>query len=208
MGVASVGGLYRLRVYCQSGEQGAITTNYAVCTAITVQAATDQELAAYWDANVGAGFIPAMAVTAEYRGVSVRNLTRVPKTADVFNNAGAGVGTAGAVGLPTNTAGLIRLKTGLAGRGMISHAYIPFPSEDDNELAGVPDAAYRLVLGTISTDMSGTFTVPTAGGNTQFTPVIWHGDGSTTFITDFDVATKWSHQDRRAAFGRPNTSPI
>lgn len=86
------------------------------------------ELANAIDALVAAPMKAWLGTNARWRGVSVRNLAP-PATPGYAETGSDGPGLAGA-GLPTQTSGLITLKTAVGGPGGRGRIYPPFPGQD------------------------------------------------------------------------------
>lgn len=204
-----IGDVYAVRYYCKDSEQTSVNTVYMLVTNTTLASVTLQELADRMDAVLGTGFIALIAATATYQGVGVK-LANLPNPhAEVFSTISAGVGTAGAVGLPRQTAGLLSFYDGLSGPKHRGRLYLPFPAAADNDLAGTPKAGYVAQLATIATVLQGSTLVNGAAGTASLRHVIFHRATLTHDNVESYVARNvWATMKKRGSEGRANKGPL
>lgn len=202
----ATGDVWGTTIYCHQAEQWSVQRRYwKVATALGAD--TDATLAAAVDAMAGAHLLPLLGNDADYVGVRVRQV--FPTTAipvPVINQTSGAAGTAGAVLLPRQTAGLIKFIPQLSSRGRIGHFYAPFPSASDNELDGSPKATYITRLDALATDFS---TQLVLSGGSFLNPVLWNRKTSLAYtIVIAHSSSGWATQKRRGFFGRPNRNPF
>jgi len=152
-----------------------------------------------------------LSAEAEFRGYLVRRIhpTYGAEYADV---AGAGDGAVAGDALPRQTSGLISKKAAVPGRRKGGRFYIPFPSEGDNDVDGIPTDEYFTRLGLLADNLwqslaTGAFTADPCIAKIRsvagVTTVI-----ETRLISRCKPVQAWATQRRRGSFGRINTSPI
>jgi hypothetical protein len=183
---------------------------WTATTLVGVGDVTFQNVATYFDTNLSAPYISVVYNGARYEGVRVRRHFPVSTDQWAYETSNAGPGTAGAVALPTQTAGLLRFQSAEIGKKGQGRQYVPFPSASDNETIGEPTAAYQAAVSNIGTVLAQPQTI--AGGGTKsyvFKPTLWNEAGSVgTEIITFLVAPSWATQKRRGAYGRTNKVPF
>lgn len=198
------------RCYCHDDEQSSVTSFYFQVLAGFSVTYTDLDAAIAFATLISNAFKGIIANTARFDGVSCQIKTRNPKTIPQLSDAGAGAGTAGAIGLPRQSAGLTSWRTDLAGSRGRGRSFWPFPAAAMNEGDGNPTTTYisaldatavsLIALDELDSDSHGT-------ANVDF--VLWSKKYNTmTPITSAIHPDKWATQKRRGSFGRPNTNPF
>jgi len=176
---------------------GAVFTN-DVCTA--------------FDGIVAALYKALIWNTADYRGIRCRTVWPVlpPMDAWVVEVGNEGTGGAGAVGLPSQTCGLLRKISEVLGKKGEGRQYLPFPSTSDNETSGRPNATYQGHAAALGTALITPFVVTGTGTKSfTFNPCLFNPkDGPGPRITGTLTTTDWATQRRRGAYGRANLAPI
>lgn len=190
-------------------QQTAVSRRFWLCTAIT-GTPTFTLVAAYLD-NLFAPLIkPIIVNSATYLGTRVRRV--FPNTLDTWSAvaAHAGVGTAGAVGLPAQSCGLGEFYSAKIGKPNQGRIYLPFPSASSNTGAGVPSAGYITDALAYVTEFSNTQNAGTGGNVATLVSVLWKASAPTftTQIITVNLATSWATQRRRGGFGRFNRPPF
>lgn len=194
--------------YVLDANQLAINRIAYQVTAVTGTGATWTEIATIQSGVIAPALKALLANTATYRGLGVVSLSN-PVFATNYSNNGTGVGTAGAVPLPKQTAGLVSTYTSLHGRRQRGRVYLPFPAATDNTADGVPTAGYATRVATWVALALAPFNVIGAGGNTGLAPCIWHRTThNSDLITLNIIRSVWATQKRRSDYGRTNHSPI
>lgn len=214
-----VGDVVRLRIWLalNTATQAAVNTVNYVVAAVGATPATDQDVANQMDFLLAPLYRPLVSALATYRGCQAQILKSTPpypaKSAIVFSNTHAGVGTGSADLLPTQTCGVGSFQTNLAGAKNRGRLYIAFPSVGDQTGSGVPTSGYvASALTLIQTLAAGIAVVGT--GTATMVRVILHGKDKSgvvdapTPVQHSTMDVIWGTQRRRGAFGRQNISPI
>lgn len=189
--------------------QTAVTVRHFRVSAEIAGGATYLEIANAIKARYDSLWPPIMPVNVTYRGVGVQRIKPLPRLVEVFSTAPTQAGTRTGDPCPSQTCGVITLRTALAGRKFRGRVYVPFPSEFDNNSIGRPTAAYVALLASIANELIASVTVVGALGTTTLVPVIYH---KSTTLTDDVVSHRvrdiWGTQRRRGDFGQPNPPPV
>lgn len=171
--------------------------------------ATAQEVADDFDGLWSTDYKALTANTASYLGVLAQRIRPLPVGLRGKGVAGAGAGTAGAIGAPTAAAGLIRKQTNQGGRRGAGRIYIGFMAVADIAGDGSPTGSYVTRLGTLAATIIGTFTTVGAGGTTALVGGVWSKKFGAFFpYTQLQELPFVATQRRRSFFGRPNTNPF
>lgn len=196
--------------YANVQQTAVINRHWKVTAMGGVGDITFQDYATFVD-TLAQGPIPdILCNNARYRGIRVRRL--YPPNVDQWQDevGGAAFGTAGAVALPTQTCGLLKLGSLQIGKKNNGRVYTPFPSADMNQLDGIPTTVAMGNLNVVASLFSTPLVVTGTGSSTSTaTPVICNADGSVTVDVKTSIAEQaWATQKRRGAFGRFNRPPI
>lgn len=172
---------------------------------VSVQEAADQMSNSY--APV---IKPCMSSEAEYLGLSLKKIFPLPVELGVISDDGAGFGLSSAVLLPTQVAGIITLRSALAGRENRGRVYVPFPSGDDLDAAtGDPTAGYIANLADLGDFFRDELTFTVGANSAQFRPVIAGPDGQVRApIIEFTARSRFATQRRRGQYGAKNPREI
>lgn len=208
----AVGNILKFGIWTSDVEQAAVNTVYYHVFAVGGTPATDQDAVDAFSAAMAAAMKALLANGATYDGSQLRIQNVIPFPNVVISNSGNGAGSAGAVGLPRQTAGLCSWKTAFGGPGYRGRCYIPFPSASDNQAGGSPTAGYQTRLGDL-VDAITLFSSISVGGRTasvEFGVYHQRGPGSPSFaeVTTAIASGKWATIKKRGSFGRANTSPF
>jgi len=182
----------------------------AVVTATTAPSVSDQNFADQLATFIQGNYAALLSTLATFWGVSVQ---AVPPTAPSppANSAGAPVpGTAAGDMLPSQTSGIITLRTAAIGRRNRGRVYVPFPAEADSSPQGRPTVGYIGRLGNLAAQLTLPLTIAAGGGTAIVEPVIYHRldtPPTSTFITAAVARPLWATQRRRGDYGRPNPPP-
>jgi len=152
----------------------------------------------------------AMSNEAEYSGASIQTLQPEPMSDKVYSTASAGVGGVSSTLLPSRSAGVISLRTGVASRSARGRKYIPFPAEADNNTDAKPSAAYLDALAALADEIVNIQIVGEPGLNdVQLIPVIYSRElDAATALTQALVRKEWGTQRRRSQINRGDAPPI
>jgi hypothetical protein len=205
-----VGDIVQLRIYCKKADQASVNVRHYLTTAKAGSGTTiGLFLSALETAGLPADMKALINEDAAYMGIDGQVIfptLLVP----LQSNVASGFGDTAGDPLPSQTSGIITLRTTLGGRANRGRFYIPFPTETDNDTTGKPTSTYVAAAQTLADTLKASLVNVGAGGNTNsFAPVILHRDTmTTTAITDATAQQKWATQRRRGAFGRPNVTPF
>jgi len=199
-----------VQTVAQDGSQVAVLNRYWFAeNTIGPGSVTFTNVADFFDVFNGTNLPPILANTAGYVETRVRRI--FPANTDQWGviNSNAAVGTAGAVGLPKQTCGLVKFITADLGHHGSGRSYMPFPAVASNETVGQPTAGYVADVGDWALGFTTDPTTITVGAASLILqPVLWDRAASAKrFITGFQVSTDWATQRRRGAFGRTNRVP-
>lgn len=154
-------------------------------------------------------YAPMLANTCVFSSVTVTEIFPLPRSLAVRVAPGPVAGTGGAVPLPEQAAGLFTKLTLFGGRSGRGRAYIPFPSVTANGPAGVPTAAYQLLLNALMGAMTNTINVAIGGNSVALSPCLVKRSVpisllATTPVVDGELRVGWATQRRRSYYGRRN----
>jgi hypothetical protein len=203
---------YEVTYWVTLGAQTAALRRFYRCSALGVSPVpTDLDAADDLSGTFANVIRPLIANDALYVGASVRRVSgAIPFPIYQSSVVGTGVGGAGTVPLPKQVAGVLGLYTPFAGRTMRGRVYVPFPVEADNELQGVPSAAYVTRLASLGTFYT-TPQIVTGPGTSSGTmrAVITRPPYATWgAIISSSPKPRWGTQRRRGDYGAANRAPF
>ncbi len=210
MPILAIGQFLRQTIWTQKGNQAGLMVHHWRVSAVVAPAPTDQEAVADLSTIIAPSIKGLLAAEASYLG-SILSVVFPANLAPVFSTVGAGVGTVAGEPLPTQVAGLITLRSAVAGRMGRGRKYVPFPGEADNVTGDGPTAGYVVRLNTLASNLTTQRTVASLGGGSAvLIPVIFRRalPNLSNDVNAFTSRTKWATQRRRGAFGRPNVAPF
>ncbi len=199
-----------VRTYCKDGEQGSVNTVFYRVNAIT-GTVTDEDCAVAFDSVIAPLIKARIYSGALYPGVTVRVANKLPLPVAALDNTHAGAGTAGAIGLPRQSSGLVDFRTALAGPGGRGRWYMPFPAADDNQAQGIPTNGYVTLMTTFGDALLAVVTIGAVvgGGSADVELVLWSRKfARMTPILATYGSTSWATMKSRGSFGRPNSGPF
>lgn len=203
--------LVKISAWVTHGGQASVNTLWWLVTGAT-PTATDQDVATAFDTTLAPLYKAVLNDNASYRGIVAQILRLTPTRilfADVFAVGNTGVGTAGAISLPTQTSGLVGFYSNLAGRKYRGRWYISFPASADDSGTGYPQASYLSRVSAIAAGILGISMISSGGRTAAGVPsLVNRTTYATTPITTYSTRLNWATQRRRSAFGRANSSPI
>lgn len=203
------GDIVRTTIVVTDFDQTALLNHHWLVTGEALGGATDLDFAGALDSAIAADLKALLYNTARYEGVLAQKIFPLPITARQQAVLGAGVGTAGAIGLPRQTAGLIDWHTALAGPAFRGRTFMCFPAAADSDGAGSPTNGYMTRLTAFATDVLGLGIITGSGGSIAVSLSILHvADMSTTVVDAFQGRQVWATQKRRGTLGKRNVSPI
>jgi len=209
--VAVVGTLLQTSFYCTFAGQAAINVRGWRVSAVGGAGLTFGQINGLFTAIFPALYKPLLANVATYAGLGIRGYKGQPLglAAPAYDNGNAGVGTGGALMMPSGACGLIHLGTNTAGRIGRGRTYVPFPSASAATATENPTAGYVTALAALGTQLVTSQVLVSGGDSLTLVPCIVqkvtlnHID-----ITSFVAKSAWATQRRRSDFGRLNTTPF
>jgi hypothetical protein len=216
MATMVVGGFYKHRVFCYSGDQLGLNTRYFKVASGAGTAQTEAAFVLALDTLIAPLYITCLYNSAQYVGSDIQNISAGPPfPIQTGTSANTAFGTGGAAPMGAQVSGIYSVRTGLTGRGARGRVYVPFPPSNASSIGPPPvqSNAYQAKLLLISAVMVGTLTI-VVGGTTY--SIVWGllsgggYEGTSKFIpTTIGVAgTAWATQKRRGDFGRTNPFPL
>jgi len=194
----AVGDLIQVSIECQGPLDGSLNIRHYRVDSVAGAGPTPAEAALGFFDALRVAYAPLMATTTTFRQVAVQQILPLPRKRIGYANQVPVTGTGGAQLLPKQVCGMVLLETPLSGNANTGKVFVPYPSEDDNDATGVPNAAYDLLLVDLGILMSGQLTVGPATGNATCTPVVFHRESLTaSAITGYSIGSKWHTQRRR-----------
>jgi hypothetical protein len=210
--------------WCSDTEQASVNRHYYRVATTDATSITDLDVATHF-AGLATEYTNLLAGTANYNGCIARIINRVPlPVRQVAPNLTGG--TAGAVGLPRQTSGIISVYTALAKQANRGRLYLPFPATASDQTNGIPTNAYVAALNSLATVIFAVTNITGAlGGNATLVPVLLHPQITklnpapppkrivtrAAAVTDVSVwfsRQVWATQRRRGSYGRANKSPV
>jgi len=178
------------------GQNGLMVMHYKVRSIIDDPDIRDVPdfMDGYYHAEVKA----LLNVNAQYVGATAQVLDPV-KSDKQAATGNTGDGTVAGDLLSSQTAGVITLRTGFAGRSQRGRKYVPFPGEADNTALGVPSVGYRTRMEALAIKIIAPVTVAGANGDALLDPVIYSREYDVkTLITEYIIRQFWGTQRRRS----------
>lgn len=207
-----VGGAFvRAQLVCLAVDQVSINTFFFNVLNSPTPTATDQDLAAYLDANTAPLVKPLLENNATYRGyvTQILDITGSPLYPDQNANTNAGAGTAGAVALPRQSCGITSWYTDTPGRKGRGRTYWPFPATAADSGNGVPSAAYVTAADTLAAFYFFLAAFTQAGRSATLAFRLYQRKTKAfSPITTRLTRAVWATQRRRGSYGRQNLPPV
>lgn len=205
----AVGDIYEVKILSFQGAQLGINIRHYRVASITGAQPSDNAIRDRMDAVFLAQYPNLFGPSTNYLGTTVRKIWPLPV---LLETTRAGVSVAGTTlgdNLPKQTAGVITLRTTLAGRSNRGRLYTPFPTEASNDADSTPTAAYLQTLQLLGLLLISSVVVTSGGNSATLDPGIWRrGPKTFTIWSTFLERDKWGTQRRRGDYGRPNLIPV
>lgn len=206
-----IGGIVKAITYCTIPGQVSVNSRMWQLTNLTSgQAFSSNMFTITYDTTMLPLYVSLLSDAALYYGTQVylQNPIGLPPRPDSDNaNQSPGQGPGGL--LPSQTAGLISLKTSTLGKIGQGRVYVPFPYNVANEVNGSPTVVYMENLSNLGTFLSQPFAVIDGGITATFRPCLYRGGTDTPRFIDQAVPhDAWATQRRRGAYGRLNANPF
>jgi len=147
---------------------------------------------------------------ARYEMVRVRRANPPNNDQWAVSTALAGPGTAGTVGLPSQTCGLLTFTGPTLGKHAEGRMYIPFPASADNRLNGIPTNGYVTNAGLFAAPLIVNQVINGSGTRVANLNPGTYDRATQTMqsITNVRVSPSWATQRRRGMYGRTNRLPF
>lgn len=203
--------IYEIRIWCSYQQQAGLNIRHFKVTEIIGLGSTREEVIGAFSTLVAPAYLAALSTGAEYRGMSMRRLVPGPPTVEVTTDNGRSTGSVTGDPLPSQISGVISLRTDFPGPGGRGRMYIPFPSEDDNNVNQVPQSSYVTRLGVIGSIFVDEIVLPQlpAPDRVRLLSVVYERVlGGTSPITGRIARSIWGTQRRRGGFGASNVVPV
>jgi len=206
-----IGGIVRAVTYCtKPGQVSTNTHKWQLVSLSSGSSFSSNQFTINYDLNMSGVYKAVLSNEAKYYGTQVylMNPIGLPPRPDSING-NTDFGTAGAGLLPTQSSGLITLRSSTLGKIGAGRTYIPFPTPVDNETNGSPTVDYVSRLLDIGDFLKTNFLVVDGGVTATFRPCLYRGGTDTPrFIEERVARDAWATQRRRGDFGRLNANPF
>lgn len=207
----TVGDIYEVRFFCEDlpRRQASVNVRHYRIVTVAGSGATNQVIADFLSSQFNGEYKALLSAVSQYRGCGVRRIKPLPAETETFSSTGQGSGVGDGNPLPTQTCGVITLRTSLGGPRYRGRVYVPFASEGQNSVDGLPEAAYITLLNNLGAKLIAGMT-PGSGGNTvDMLPIIYSRKfGTSQDVITFVSRSKWGTQRSRGSYGATNSSPV
>ena len=210
----TVGMILQARAWCVNDQQVSVTTLHHRVDVLSGPVVTDVDFLNGWDTTFAPYFIGLIANGSKYYGSSMQILGPGPLGLLRTTIASQSVGHGGADRLPSQVSGLIRWGTNTGGRAYKGRIYLPFPSEEQNNVDGYPITGYLAGLDALGNEYVSHTVWGLSLGAQTIVPVLRHRKNKVgvipapTQISTWVSSNQWATQRKRGAFGRPNNVPF
>lgn len=194
--------------FCQASDQISQTVRHWQVTSLAGTGSTVEAAAAALSQKFGTHLSHLMPTTALYVGMKLQVIKPTKLIAVYSTNGGAFGDYTGAL-CPKQAAGVLALKTRLAGRSYQGRCYLPFPSEDANDAVGNPAAGYLAFSDAFGADIVQAQVVGTAPNQATLTPVIYSRKlNSWEPLTAYVSRQRWGTVRRRSGIAGGDQLPF
>lgn len=203
----AVGDVFRLVVVTRCRNQNGLMVFYAKVTAKTGADTQVLDVANVVSDGISQIIKGAMSELAFFQGVQASRIFPVA-TDTQLGETGAGEGTVAGDCISTQTSGLVKMTTGLAGRANRGRKYVPFPGETDNTVQAKPSDGYLnklTLLGAFLLDPLVVNNVAEDGTVTVEFGLKKTGGSNVLKFTGFNARREWATQRRRSQINRADT---
>lgn len=169
---------------------------------------TDQEFLTDMDATLAPLYKLFLSTSSIYHGTKVQ-VVHDTRYDPITSIASQGPGSLAGDLLPTQTAGLVKWKTGLANRRKMGRTYFPATSEGENTASAKPGAGYLGGVNALALALQIGGTVAVGGRSIDWKLVVWSKNFDIiTPVNSYVVRTDWATMRKRSHIGRPDTAPF
>jgi hypothetical protein len=200
---------WRIKAFCYQDNQVGINIRYFFTTGVIGAGLSEQQLLDAWSARAAVLYKTWLVDSATFLGMTMSPILTAPPVNTYLSTVGQGPGTVSSDPLPKQIAGIIRLTTGIVGRGNNGRVYVPFPAEAYNGVDNKPTLTALDVLSSIALLWSNAQTFMSGADGVTASPLLFHRVTNTaTNIARGVAVPSWATQRRRGDFGRQNPIPF
>jgi len=194
--------------YLSLGLQVGVNVRHWRISAIAGASLTDLQVAEQLSALVGPLYKAFMDATYTYVGIRAQIITPQRWPA-VTTNIEQGVGDLASDPLPSQTAAVVKLQTGLIGRSYRGRMYVPGFTETHNSVSGGITPAGNVLLQALVVVFTTPVTFNVGADSVSLVPVIYSRklDSSQTVIGS-TTHTRWGTMRKRSSINRPDGLPV
>jgi len=205
----AVNDIIQIAYYCRTND-GQIQTNvrtYRV-SALAGTGADMLSIAGALDDNLVDELLAILPTVHEYIGSVTRRIGLNPTQGFVYEtNAAAGL--AAGDPLPSQVAGLIKVRASEGPPRVRGRFYVPSSVESMNDSSGRPNAAWDLLAVDIGNKLTATVVAGGGGNTATLVPILYNRAENTYAAVDgFTTRTFWATQKRRSELNRGDGSPF
>jgi hypothetical protein len=204
----SNGDLLEYTVVCLTQNQYTFNVFHFDVTAIGGASLFDSDVGAALDALMAPVYKAILPTNCSYYGSRIQVIK--PKRFDpTFIIGNRGAGTLAGDCLPTQVAGLVNLKTGIASKRTRGRFYLPATSEADSTAIAQPSAGYLTAVASICNDLF-TFTGTTIGADSVTAAWVVYsrvGDLRSTVVS-YNPRPNWATIRRRSQIKHADSAPF
>jgi len=206
--ILSLNDLLEVGFVCQATPQFSINVRHYTVTEVNGASVSDVAAADKLEDVFAPLYKAVLSASAKWWGLKLQVIKPV-KMAHVINIDNRDFGDVAGDMLPRQTAAVIKMHTGVAGRSNRGRVYIPFPSESSNGANGGPSPGYVVDLQTLGDEFRNEQTVGLLGDTAKLTPVVYSRTAETIrLILAGPARSEWGTQRRRSNIGRPDADPL
>lgn len=199
---------FQFVAWCQNQNQFSANVFNFRCDAVTGISVSHTVVMDQIDGVLAPLYKAILPTGSRYHGATFQLLS--PDRLDrQYTIANAGAGTLLGDALPTQVAGVLNLKTGIASRFAQGRLYFPPCGEGDNTLTATPSAAYKAGINAIGAALTGGLTIASGGDSCDVTWCIFSRESNIlTPVTTVTPRPNWGTQRRRSSITRPDVAPF
>jgi len=194
----------RVSLFSYYGGQIGINSFLTRVSGSVTGGVTLEEIADEIDSGFATTMVDLLNSQAQFLGVkaAVEGVTPQPLPGTIQDPLS---GTAGLDVVPSQSAGILTLKTDWAGPSGRGRLYIPFPAAASVQVNNLATPTYLTNMATLATLIVGPISVTGATGSATVTAGLWHQPtASFREFTGYTPQPRFGTQMRRGQYGRAN----
>jgi len=189
----------QLPCLCRQNLRDAYNLWHFIVVSAAGPAITYADLATTLKAAVEPSYTQLLNVNAEFVGMTIKRMRPLPQSGAVNPGASNAAGLVTGDGMSRQTCGAVTKFNELAGPANRGRAYMPYPSETDNDADGNPTAGYKVRVKVVTDLLLKPMTVVSGTTTVIMLPIIYHkATGLFAPVTGSRVNDYWTTQKRRA----------